>query len=235
MRIYSNGCSFTYGDELQSTDSAWPVLLSNKLNAQIVNDATSGGSNYRTVYRTIKNTKDDFDLYIIAWTTNARFTFYKSDNNFEINFNPNLANELYGNESFYKDWGKTLYSIWFNELYAFKLWLQQIIQLQQVLKNKKYLMINTFENNLNSWLSPEEVFLDKIKPFVNFNLMNDDQIVDEYKEIQYYNSIIDKSNFYGWGKFYIRELCSQFSCGAGGHFLEPGHEYLADLIYKHLC
>ena len=67
-------------------------------------------------------------------------------------------------------------------------------------------MINTFENNLNSWLSPEEVFLDKIKPFVNFNLMNDDQIVDEYKEIQYYNSIIDKSNFYGWGK-----LCKYYN------------------------
>lgn len=234
MRIYANGCSFTYGDELQSINYAWPQLLANKLNAEIVNDAIVGGTNYRTVYRTIKHTKDNFDLYIIAWTTDTRFTFYKSDNNFEINFNPQLKNDIYGKEPFYQEWGKTLYKIWYNELYSFKLWLQQIIQLQSIIK-KPYLMINTMHNNMSSWLSAKDTFIESTKALINFNIMNDEQILAEYQEIQYYSSLINKNNFYGWNNFYIKQLCEKFPCGPGGHILEAGHNYVADLIYNHLC
>ena len=89
MKIYTNGCSFTYGDELiDSKQTAWPAILANKLNGTVVNDAISGGTNSRTMYHTIKNIQQDYDLYLIAWTTYSRFTFYKSDNNFETNFNP---------------------------------------------------------------------------------------------------------------------------------------------------
>ena len=107
MKIYTNGCSFTYGDELQSPEtSAWPVQLGTLLGATTVNDATSGGTNYRTMYRTIKQYQYNFDLYVIAWTTNTRFTFYKSDNNYEVNFNPGLRHSMYGKDSFYHNWGR---------------------------------------------------------------------------------------------------------------------------------
>ena len=44
MKIYANGCSFTYGDELSNpAESAWPILLADKLSGDIVNDAVSGG------------------------------------------------------------------------------------------------------------------------------------------------------------------------------------------------
>ena len=143
MKIYANRCSFTYGDELVHPEqTAWPILLANKLNCTVVNNAVSGGTNSRTIYHTIKNIQQDYDLYLIAWTTYSRFTFYKSDNNFETNFNPQLKHTLYSSEKFYADWGNTLYKHWYNELYAFKLWLQQIIQLQSLLRNKNYLMIN---------------------------------------------------------------------------------------------
>jgi len=235
MKIYVNGCSFTYGDELQSPrDSAWPMLLGKKLDATVVNDAVVGGTNYRTVYRTIKHLNNSFDLYIIAWTTNTRFTFYKSDNNFEINFNPQLVNKLYKDQSFYRDWGKTLYANWFNELYAFKLWLQQIIQLQAVIK-KPYLMINTMDNHLKNWLVKKNQFINSVKWLINFDIMSDDQIFDEYQEIQYYVSCIETEKFYRWNNFSITDLCTQFPCGAGGHILENGHTHLAELIYNHLC
>lgn len=46
MKIYVNGCSFTYGDELITpSTSSWPALLAQKLNAEVVNDAISGGTN----------------------------------------------------------------------------------------------------------------------------------------------------------------------------------------------
>jgi len=235
MRIYTNGCSFTYGDELQSPDtSAWPVLLGNLLGATTVNDGVSGGTNYRTIYRTIKQYQHNFDLYVIAWTTNTRFTFYKSDNNYEINFNPALQNSMYGNSSFYHNWGETLYNVWYNELYAFKLWLQQIIQLQSFIK-APCLMINTMHNNIGKWFAPKEQFIDSVRELINFNIMTDEQIFDEYNEIQYYVQLIDTSMFYNWNKFYIQDLCNKFPCGPNGHILEDGHTHLAELLYNHLC
>lgn len=193
--IYACGCSFTYGLELQNpAQDSWPALLSKRLNQLLINDATPGGSNYRTVYHTIKNL-NKFDYYLIAWTEYSRFTFYKSDNNLEIDFNPHLSNKLYRNESFYSQWGTALYKHWYNELYAFKLWLQQIIQLQSLLKSN-YLMINTFDNNLSKWLAPEDEFIQQTKDLLNFDNMNDDQIFAEYQEIQYYIKLIDTSKFY---------------------------------------
>ena len=236
MRIFACGCSFTYGDELSSpTIQAWPAVLADKLKASVTNDAVSGGTNARTVYKTIKGTQDNYDLYLIAWTNYSRFTFYKSDNNYETNFNPQLVHALYGNDTIYKDWGNTLYKHWYNELYAFKLWLQQIIQIQQLLLNKNYLMINTMDNNLNQWLSPKESFISNVKSLINFDFMTDDQIIDEYKEIQYYISVIDKSKFYNWSDFYITQLCSQFKCGPGGHILDDGHIHLANLLHRQIC
>jgi hypothetical protein len=235
MRIYACGCSFTYGDELASPDvHAWPAVLANKLNASVVNDAKSGGTNARTVYRTIKHSQNEYDLYLIAWTDYSRFTFYKSDNNFETNFNTQLVHTLYSTESFYKDWGNTLYNHWYNELYAFKLWLQQIVQLQNVLSNKNYLMINTMSNNLSNWTVEKAEFINSVKHLINFNGMTDDQIFDEYNEIQYYISLIDYSKFYKWNKFFITQLSKQFKRGPGGHILEDGHKHLAELIYTHI-
>jgi len=236
MKIYACGCSFTYGDELVNpAASAWPVLVADKFKATIVNDAVSGGTNYRTIYRTIKNIKNDYDLYLVAWTDYSRFTVYRSDDNFEVNFNNQLKNDLYQNSSEFKEWGRIYYKNWYNDLYAFKLWLQQILQLQSLLKDKNYLMINTMSNNLSKWLAGKDSFIDSVKNLINFDLMNDEQIFEEYNEIKYYVDNIDLSKFYQWNDFYITKLCYDFPVGKQGHILDQGHSHLAELIYNHLC
>jgi hypothetical protein len=235
MKIFSCGCSFTYGDELANpSDSAWPVLIARQLNATLDNVSMSGNSNSRIHYQTIKNMKNEYDLYLIASSEYSRFTFYKSENNHNVGFNIQLTHDLYGNKSFYRDWGKILYKEWYNDLFAFKLWLQQILQLQQILGNRNYVMINTFPNNLDRWLTTKDHFIEKVKPLINFNLMPDNAIFDEYNEIQYYMSLIDTSKFYKWNEFSITELRDHFPCGTGGHILEEGHAHLANLIYQHL-
>jgi hypothetical protein len=236
MKIYANGCSFTYGDELiNPAADAWPTLLANKLHSSVVNDAISGGTNYRTLYRTIKNIKEDYDLCLIAWTDYSRFTVYKSDDNFEINFNTNLKHTMYQNTDEFKKWGLTFYKHWYNELYAFKLWLQQIMQLQSLLKNKNYVMINTMPNNLSNWTADKDQFIKSVKNLINIDSMNDKQIFDEYDEINYYIDSIDLSKFYQWNAFYITQLCSDFPIGVDGHILEQGHQHLAKLLYDHIC
>ena len=234
MRIYACGCSFTHGDELEDRNKAWTTQLAKLLDSTVDNHAASGGSNHRTVYHTIKNLTN-YNYYFISWTDYSRYTFYKSDNNHETNFNINLSHGLYGKEKFYRSWGAELYHTWYNELFAFKLWLQQIIQLQHTLKDKSYLMINAMPNNLKLWTAPREKFIDSVKNLITFDLMTDEQIFDEYNEIQYYINLIDTSKFYRWNEFHIAELCDRFPCGPGGHILEQGHEHLANLIYQHLC
>lgn len=234
--IYTNGCSFTFGDELSDNAKAWPYLLANKMQTKVLNDAVSGGTNYRSVYQTINHTRNQFDLYVIAWTTNTRYTFYKSDNNFEINFNPQLKNDLYSDQAFYTKWGQDLYQHWHNDLYATKIWLQQIIQLQALLEknNKKYLMINTFHNNLKNWLVKKEKFIQSVQSLINFDLMTDEQIFAEHQEIQYYVECINKETFFKWNDFAICDIAENYPTGPGGHILEDGHAYLADLIFQHI-
>jgi hypothetical protein len=237
MRIYACGCSLTYGTELTNpSESSWPALLAKKLNAELVNASQGGSSNQRILYQTIKHLQHNYDLYLIAWSEYSRYTFYKSNNNHAVGFfNIGSEHPTHGKDKSYRDMGKLLYKEWYNELFAFKLWLQQIIQLQKILENSNYVMINSFQNELDNWLSSKEQFIEKTKHLINFDLMNDDQIFDEHKEIQYYISVIDKTKFYRWNDFHITQLCSEFKYGPGHHILEEGHEHLANLIYQHIC
>jgi len=227
------GDSFTYGGELDDRTLSWPNLLANRMNATLNDTSQRGSSNQRIVYHTTKHFANNYDLYIIAWSEYARFTFYKSDNDLETAFTPSLANEIYEKESYFKDWGKTLYKHWYNELFAFKQWLQQIILLQNLLRDRKVIMLNTFPNNLEHWLADESEFISSVKHLINFNLMNDEQILAEHKEIQYYINLIDTSIFYKWRKFFIAQLCIDHEVGPGGHFLDAGHAKMAKLIYDY--
>lgn len=238
MRIYSVGCSTTIGEELKDPANAcWPALVAKKFGAELVNDAHWGGTNPRTLYRTIKHTQDAFDLYLIAWSADSRFTFYNADTNEEVNFTPKLISDPHDQQDNYKIWGRTLYQSWYNRLYGFKQWLQNIVALQAVLErnNCNYLMLNTVHNNLDRWLSPPETFLDNVRKMINVEVMNDEQIFAEHREIQYYVQLINTSKFYKWREFAIRDLDHAFPMGPKNHMLEAGHQHLAELIYDHLC
>ena len=87
MSLFFIGCSHTYGDDLVNPgNEAWPALVAEKRKQTFLNAAVSGGTNDRIMYHTIKNI-DKFDEFYIAWTFTSRFTRYREDNNYEINFN----------------------------------------------------------------------------------------------------------------------------------------------------
>jgi hypothetical protein len=46
----------------------------------------------------------------------------------------------------------------------------------------------TESSNQNQWTTNKESFIKSVKPLINFDIMNDEQIFDEFKEIQYYIS-----------------------------------------------
>lgn len=235
MSLFFIGCSHTFGDDLDDPHtSSWPSLVAKARNEEFLNFAVSGGTNERIMYQTIKHV-DEFDEFYIAWTFTNRFTRYRIDNNYEINFNQNLHNNTYGNDPSYHVYGKIHYTFWHNELYAFKLWLQQIILLQTFLdsKSKKYLMLNSADNHIDKWSSGWQDFNNNVKLLLCFDLMNDDQLYAEYTEIQMLLSQINFSKFYKWGKWNINALTKIYPVGQTHHLLVEGHQAIANSILTH--
>lgn len=234
MRLYFNGCSHTWGDDLLDQNQAWPSLIAKSLQCDFVNDAVSGGTNDRIMYRTIKHAQE-FDCFYIAWTYTTRFTRYRSDNNYEVNFNPKLKSTNYGSASEFKDYGRLHYAYWHNELYSFKLWLQNIILLQRYLSsiNKPYVMLNAAHNHINQWSTDWDLFNSSIKPLVCFDLMDDNMLFEEHQEIQTLLKQIDTSNYIEWDSWYITKLLDRYKVGPTGHLLEDGHNAVAEHILTH--
>ncbi len=232
MRAYFVGCSHTYGDDLEDPiNQAWPAILSRRLGYQFVNDAVPGGTNERILYRVIKHI-DQFDYFYIAWTYTSRFTRYRSDNNHDVNYNPGLRHSLYGNDHDFLTYGRIHYALYHNELYAFKLWLQQILCLQSILVShgKCYTMLNAVDNLVTRWCVPRNQFNDSIRDLVCFDLMDNQQLADEHGEIMQLVRKIDQTQFLGWPDRWLMQLKKQYAVGATGHLLADGHQACADWI-----
>ena len=230
--LWATGCSHTYGDDLQDKTQAWPYLLANMLDLECVNNAVSGGSNERTIYQTVKSQPST--LKVIAWTHIERTTRYDQDNNFEVNFNPHLIHKLYANDYAFKEYGKLHYSKWYNDLYAFKNWLQQIILLQKYLQDQPYIMISAADNRYSCYTADWENFNTSIQDFVCFDTMNDDQLHAEHCEIQQYIDLIDTRCYYNIQDFHITQLSKTYPTGPTGHLLEEAQQEIAKRLYP-LC
>lgn len=234
MKLYFNGCSHTFGDDLRDRNLAWPALVAKHLQCEFVNDAVSGGTNCRLQYRTIKHVQD-FDFFCLAWTYNARFTRYRADNNHDVNFNPQLIHSLYGDCVEFSQYAKLHYAFWHNELYALKLQLQNIIMLQRYLSsmNKRYIMINAYHNNIKRWNVDRNLFNSSVKSLICFDLMSDEQLDAEYAEIQNLIKQIDTTNYLGFDSWCITDLHKQYKVGPTGHLLADGHQAVADYLLSH--
>lgn len=235
MTLFFTGCSFTYGDDLDNPLSgSWPAVVAKNKNQNFVNNAVSAGTNDRIVYQVVKNI-DSYEKFYIAWTSIDRFTRYRQDNNFEVHFNPSLKNSLYQQSFEYHEYGKIHYAYWHNNLYAFKLWLQQIRLVQSLLREKKkpYIMINAFPNNIKRWSVDWKNFNNSVKSLLCFDAMDDEQLYKEHIEIQESLSEIDFDNFINWSEWNISEFCNKFEKGPTNHPLEDGHKSIAHYILSH--
>jgi hypothetical protein len=234
MTAFFTGCSFTYGDDLNDrTKSAWPVVVASRKNIQFVNNAVSGSSNERIVYQIIKNI-DRYDSFYIAWTEISRFTRYFQDNH-EVNFNIQLKNSRFEQDWYFLDYGNLHYRYWYNELFAFKTWLQQVVLLQTYLdaKLKKWIMVNTFDNQIKRWTVDRNQFNNNVKSLLCFDQMDDEQLYQEHLEIQQLTKQIDLNRFLGWNDTAMSDLVRGYPKGQTNHPLEQGHQAIAEYILKH--
>ena len=78
MKIYFDGCSCTYGQELiNPIDERYSKLVANHFGAEDYNKARCGGSNRRIIRNLLSHNMSEFDMVVIQMTYKWRTEFYK--------------------------------------------------------------------------------------------------------------------------------------------------------------
>tara|TARA_R110000868_G_scaffold19525_1_gene83986 strand:- start:425 stop:1057 length:633 start_codon:yes stop_codon:yes gene_type:complete len=207
--LYAVGDSFTYGSELTSTESAWPVLLATALNMDVVNAGKQGASNDYIVRNTINAVSElRPDLVVVAWTSCGRMEFADEYGTYDIW--PGCASREFDTSHQHRSQLIGYISHHSDDEYEYRRWLQQVILLQHFLKvqNVNYVMCNAFDNQQRN------------KKFK--------------KETVNYWNMIDTSKFLGWPYEGIVEWTYGTPHGRGGHPLELGHERIAQKIAEYI-
>ena len=210
-RLLTVGDSFTYGEELTDRTSAWPQLLANKLNIQLLNLGQPSASNDNILRKTVDQTivEPDIDLVVIGWSNIGRSEHADEFGYYDVW--PGYQGNLFKRDG----------SVWRNELVDYvsryhnseaihRKFIQQVILLQSYLQSKgiKYIMLNIVQNEYY-----------KKKHFDG--------------QMQYFNQV-NKDYFLGFGESGMLEWTYECAQGPGGHFLEDGHKIVADKIYEHI-
>jgi hypothetical protein len=215
MNLLTAGDSFTYGEELTDLQNAWPYLLGKKIHANVINLGRPASSNDK-IFRLIFEHLITFnapkpDLVVIGWTSPGRSEFADDIGYYDVW-------PGYGGNLFVKDgcsWRQQLadyISSYHNSEYLHKKFLQQVIMMQTFLTSRgiKYIMLNTVQNEYY-----------KQHPI-------------KTPDGSEYFSEVDKTQFLGFNKEGMAEWVEGCKKGPNGHFLDKGHEIVADRIYEHI-
>ena len=213
MKIVAAGDSFTYGEELSNLEHAYPYILSNLLpgDNSVINLAEPAGSNDKIVRKLTEyllgNTAD---LVVIGWTSPGRMEFADEKGTFDIW--PGYGGNLFSFDGLeFRNVLNKYFSSYHDKKFLYKRYLQNIILIQSLLKikNIKYVMM--------------------------------DVVAREFYKNQYYlgefsmfHSEIDKNCFIEYNTGSMAEWVGNSPKGPRGHFLEQGHELVANRIYEHI-
>ena len=156
------------------------------------------------ILRTVVEHGIDYDLIVIAWSHFARVEYGDKQGVYDI-WPGNIGAFFTGELSYRKELIDYI-NRHHDDRYLYTQYLLNIILLQNFLKqhNKKYVMIDAFGN-------------DKVR-YLNKTL----------------SQLIEKDYFLGWPTETMMEWAYGTPRGPNGHFLEQGHEIVADKIYEYI-
>jgi hypothetical protein len=209
--ILAVGDSFTYGEELSDIYNAYPYLLSRRLGAKVDNLAKPGSGNRRMVRNVMEKiaSKVPIDLVLIGWSSPGRMEFADAAGPYDIW--PGYSGNMFkaGGQIWRMDLLEYI-NEHHNTDWIYQQHLLDIILLQNFLKscNIKYLMLRTVGNDYyhNS----------------------------HYLQYYHLDQLIDGERYLGWPTEGMAEWVEGCKKGPNGHFLDEGHNRVADKIYEHI-
>jgi hypothetical protein len=205
MKLLTVGDSFTYGDELSDITRAWPYVLQNKLSCDLTNLGKSGEGNTSMV-RTVIEHANNYDIIIVAWSHFARIEF--ADHYGEYTTWPGHRGITFTGDLVHRMELVKYITRYHSDWYLYKQHLLNIILLQSFAKqhNKKLIMLDAM---------PTEPWATSPK-------------------LSSLSSQIDTNYFIGWAKESMMDWTYGYAKGPNGHFLEQGHQVVADKIYEYI-
>jgi hypothetical protein len=210
MKILTVGDSFTFGEELEDRNRAWPFRLGELLGAEVVNMARPGSGNKRMIRYVIDYvaTEEHPDLVVVGWSSPGRMEFADEDGFFDLW--PGYSGRAFMKE---QPWRIELLKYMdrhHNEQYLYKQYLLDVILLQSFLEqqNIRYVMLRTVGNEFyhNAY----------------------------YKETKPIADLINTATYLGWPNMGMAEWTNGCERGPGGHFLDEGHQRVANKINEYI-
>lgn len=210
MKLLTVGDSFTYGEELSDRTSAWPQQLANRLGYELINLGQPSASNDKILRTALDHlVADTPDLVVIGWSNIGRSEHADEFGYYDVW--PGYQGNLFVRDG----------CTWRNELVDYvsryhnaeaihRKFIQQVLLLQSYLKlhGVKYVMLNIMQN---------EYYKKK-----NFS-----------GQQQFFGQV-DAEHFLGFNQSGMMEWTYGKPQGPNGHFLEEGHQIVANKIYEHI-
>jgi hypothetical protein len=223
--LYVNGCSWTYGSDLEHcvspssvqyrVDNSWATILGKSLGLEVINGAGPGAGNdriLRTATKDITNLilQGRRPLIVIAWSSLQRFEL--PEGGIPGTWRSFVAPGAYSNKI-----GNIIFKHWSNDHSDLIRWLQAIILLDCLAKthNLPYFSTCVFGHNWSTLLE----YTDHLE-------------INSYVKTLQHQVDINKHN---WNTSLTRLVASaELPLSQNRHPLENGHRFIAEWIYQQL-
>mgnify|MGYP001579953234 FL=1 len=205
-KILALGDSFTWGEELEDRHDCWAQRVADHFNLKLDNHGIAGGSNQRAMRMLMMHTLKDVALVCIGWSHFDRFEVSDELGTWDIW--PGGQRSKYVKEA---SWRKTLtdyVSRHHNDDNLYMHYLTYIVLVQSYLKQKQipFIMMDAFGNNE-----------DQRRTDSKFKVLLDQ---------------VNSDTFIGWPDSTMMDWAKDTPHGPGNHFLEQGHEIVANRVIK---
>lgn len=217
MQILALGDSFTYGDELNDRNQAWPIRLADMLGTRAINlglPSNSGPAICRQLLEYCSQKQNSTpDLVVIGWPSPGRIEF--ADNAGKFSIWPGYSGNSFKMNHPWRDKLLTYNNMYHSNEWLFEKYLHNIIFVQRFLESCK---VN----------------------YVMMNVLGNDYYFHTCKHnFRPYEDLIDSSKFIGWdwdNQVGMLEWTDAKNCtkGPNGHFLEDGHQLVAEKVYEYI-
>lgn len=204
--IYAIGDSYTYGAELESQHYAWPALLGQKLNKQIINQGRPATGNWRMIKRAMDAVFAGAEMIIVGWTDPLRKEFADDTGLFDVWAGRNYQNMQGGHRVDLVKY-MTAYDV---EEYHYTQWLRHIILLQQFCQANQTPCLMFISCGADSY---NKLYIDNHLDLVEH---------------------INTETFLGWSNHSMQTMTFHLPRGPHGHCLNEGHELMAEKIDEYI-
>lgn len=207
--IYAIGDSFTYGDELESREQAWPAVLSRLIDKTVINKGRPATGNTRIVKRAIDAVIDQAEMIVIGWSDCNRQEFADDIGIYDIWAGRNYQAFQLQDPTHRVNLIKYMTAYDTPEHY-YADWLRKIILVQSLCKlhNIPCIMFVACGANVS-----HQWYHQKFRHLVN--QIDTSMFVDSM-----FNS--------------VAEWCYGLPYGPNGHPLAAGHQQIANKIHEHI-